>query len=219
VEVDDLIANGMLGLLDAMRKFDATKRVEFKSYAQHRIRCAILDGLRGVDPVPRDLRRKKKRVQQLYRELEGKLGRSVQDEDMAGALGMNLPQWHRALNTIENVGSDCTGRSLTAGPTSKSVNQQTEPELLVDESADPFEQWYRGEQREILGRALSCLGEREQQVIILYYQHEVTMKQIADRLEVDESRVSQLHSAALARLRTSVNSLLNPRNAISILGQ
>ena len=91
---------------------------------------------------PGDLRRNKKRVQQLYRELEGKLGRSVNDEEMAGALGMNLPQWHRALNTIENVGTDCTGRRLTAGPNSKFVSQQTEPELLVDKAADPFDLCY-----------------------------------------------------------------------------
>jgi RNA polymerase sigma factor for flagellar operon FliA len=84
VEVDDLIADGMLGPVDAIRRFDATKWAKFESYARYRIPGAILDGLRGADPASRDLRRKNKTVQQLYRELEIKLGRPAQDEDMAG---------------------------------------------------------------------------------------------------------------------------------------
>jgi RNA polymerase sigma factor for flagellar operon FliA len=213
VEVDDLLANGVLGLVDAVAKFDTTKRVKLESYARHRIRGGILDGLRSADPASRDLRRKNKKFQQLYRELEVKHGRPVEDEEIAAALGMNLAQWHRTLNEIQRVGSDLGARTLSAGPTSKSLNRRIEPALLADDDADPFDLCYRREQHELLGRALSHMRERDRQIITLHYEQELTMKQIADRLHVDESRVSQLHSAALVRLKASVDSLLRPRHA------
>jgi RNA polymerase sigma factor for flagellar operon FliA len=213
VEVDDLIANGVMGLVDAVSKFDTTKLVKLESYARHRVRGGILDGLRGADPASRDLRRKNKKIQKLYRELEVKLGRQVKDEEIAAALGINLAQWHRTLNEIQSVGFDFGARPLSAGPTSNSVSRRIEPALLAGNEADPFDLCYRREQREILGRALSHLRERERQIINLYYQQELTMKQIADRLNVDESRVSQLHAAALVRLRAGVDSLLHPHQA------
>jgi RNA polymerase sigma factor for flagellar operon FliA len=211
VEVDDLIGNGVLGLVDAVSKFDTTKRVKLESYARHRVRGGILDGLRSVDPASRDLRRKNKKIQKLYRELEVKLGRPVKDEEIAAALGMSLAQWHSALNEIQSVGFDFGARTLSAGPTSK--RQSAEPALLAGDDADPYDLCYRREQHEIMGRAISHLREREREIINLYYQQELTMKQIAERMKVDESRVSQLHSAALARLKTIVNSILHPRQA------
>ena len=208
VELDDLSANGVLGLVDAVAKFDASKRVKLETYARHRVRGAILDGLRAADPVTRDLRLKNKRVQKLYRELEVKVGRSVQDEEMAAASGMSLGQWHSALTEIQSVGIDCGSRVLSAGPTTKL--QSTDPELLIDGGDNPFDMCYRREQREILGRAIARLPERERQVISLHSQG-LTMKQIAQLMHVDESRVSQIHSGALVRLKASVNSLLRPR--------
>ena len=166
VELDDLSANGVLGLVDAVAKFDASKRVKLETYARHRVRGAILDGLRAADPVTRDLRRKNKRIQKLYRELEVKIGRPVQDEEMAAASGMNLTQWHRALNEIQSVGIDCGSRVLSAGPTTKL--QSTDPELLIDGGDNPFDLCYHREKLDILGRALSCLPERERQVISLH---------------------------------------------------
>ena len=211
VEVDDLLANGVLGLVDAIAKFDSTKQVKLESYARHRVRGGILDGLRGADPASRDLRRKSKRIQRLYRELEVKIGRPVKDEEIAAALGMNLAQWHRTLNEVQSVGFDFGARTITAGPTTK--RPSAEPALLADGDENPFELCYRREQREILRRALSHLRERERQIINLYYQEELTMRQIAERLNVDESRVSQLHSAALTRLKASVNAMSHPHLA------
>jgi RNA polymerase sigma factor for flagellar operon FliA len=211
VEVDDLLANGVLGLVDAVAKFDSAKRVKLESYAAHRVRGGILDGLRGADPASRDMRRKNKRIQQLYRELEVKLGRPVIDEEIAAALGMSLSQWHRTLNEVRGLAFDFGARTLSAGPTSR--RPSPEPALLADHGANPFELCYRREQRELLHRALSHLRERERRIIVLYYQQELTMKQIADRLNVDESRVSQLHSAALVRLKACVESMLRPRRA------
>ncbi len=210
VEVDELSANGVLGLVDAVARFDASKRVKLESYARHRIRGAILDGLRAADPVTRDTRQKNKRIQKLYRELEVNLGRPVQDEEMAAASRMNLAQWHRVLTDIQSVGIDCGSRILSAAPTT--TLQSTDPELLIDGRDSPFDLCYRREQREILGRALSSLPERERRVLCLHAQADLTMKQIALLMHVDESRVSQLHSAALIRLKARVDSLLHPAN-------
>jgi len=208
VEVDELSANGVLGLVDAVAKFDASKRVKLESYARHRIRGAILDGLRAADPVTRDTRQKNKRIQKLYRELEVNLGRPVQDEEMAAASRMNLAQWHQALTDIQSVGIDCGSRVFSAAPTT--TLQSTDLELLIDGRDNPFDLCYRREQREILGRALSSLPERERRVLCLHSQAGCTMKQIAQLMNVDESRVSQLHSAALIRLKARVDSLLHP---------
>jgi RNA polymerase sigma factor for flagellar operon FliA len=217
VETDDLVANGVLGMIDAIDKFDATKRVNLESYARHRIHGAILDGLRGADPVSRDLRRKHKRIQKVYRDLEAKLGRAVRDEEMAGALRTNLAQWHRALHVMQAARSDFAERVLTAAPVF--TQPSVDPAHLADGSStagrSPFDLYFRGEQQDILRHAVFCLREREQQVIGLYYEEALTMKEIAERLQVDESRVSQIHAGAQARLRMSVGSLLNPRRATS----
>ena len=209
VELDDLSANGVLGLVDAVAKFDASKRVKLETYARHRVRGAILDGLRAADPASRDLRLKNKMIQKLYRELEAKVGRPVQDEEMAAASGVSLGQWHSALTEIQSVGIDCGSRVLSAGPTTKL--QSTDPELLIDGGDNPFDMYYRREQREILGRAIAGLPERERQVISLHSQG-LTMKQIAQLMHVDESRISQIHSVALIRLKACANSLLHPTN-------
>ena len=209
VELEDLMANGVLGLVDAIAKFDASKRVKLESYARHRVRGAILDGLRSADPASRDLRRTYKKIQKLYRELEAKLGRPAEDEEIAAAMGMDLPRWHRTLNEIQGVGFDFGARRISAGP--NTLRPTVEPALLAGDDVDPFDQCYRREQRDLLCRALTHLRERERQIITFYYQQELTMKQIAERLNVDESRVSQLHSAALAHLRATVASLLQPR--------
>jgi len=209
VEVDDLVANGVLGLVDAVAKFDSRKQVKLESYARHRIRGSILDGLRTADPASRDLRCKSKKIQKLYRELELKFGRPVTDEEIASVLNLTLQQWYRTLNEIQTVGFDAGSRAVSAGPTFKSGSRRAEVAHVADDKADPFELCYRREQSEILGYALSHLRDRERQIISLYYQEEMTMKQIADQLNLDESRISQLHSAALARLKASVTTLLH----------
>jgi RNA polymerase sigma factor for flagellar operon FliA len=211
VESDDLTADGVVGLVDAVAKFDPNKRVKLESYAGHRVRGAILDGLRAADPASRDLRRKCKRFQKLYRRLEVKVQRPVHDEEIAWAAGINLTKWQRALNEIQSVGLDCGSRFLSASPTS--TPQSTDPELLIDRSDNPFDLYYRREQREILGRAISQLCERERQIISLRYESDMTMKQIADLMHVDASRISQLHARAMLRLKASLDFLLQPQSA------
>jgi RNA polymerase sigma factor for flagellar operon FliA len=211
VELDDLFSDGVLGLVDAVTKFDTSKRVRLETYARHRIRGSILDGLRAADPASRDLRRRNQRIQKLYHELEVKLGRPVTDEEMAAAQEMNLAQWHRELNKIRTAGLDCGARTLSAAPTSALAS--IEPAFLAGDDPNPFDLCYRNEQLEILDRAVSRLQERQRQVVTLYHQQGLTMRQIAELMRVDESRVSQLHSEALVRLKANVDTLLRPGQA------
>ena len=213
VELDDLFSDGVLGLVDAVTKFDASKQVSLETYARHRVCGSIFDGLRATDPASRDLRRKNQRIQKLYHELEVKLGRPVTDEEMAAAQEMSLAQWHRALNEVQSVGFDLSARTLSAGPTTRSASRQIEPAFLPADDSDPFDLCYCREQREILGRALSTLRERDRQIVTLYHQQGLTMRQVAELLSVDESRISQLHAAALVQLKANVDSLLCPGQA------
>jgi len=195
IEVDDLIGAGAVGLVEAVRRFDASKHVKLESYARHRIRGAILDGLRSMDVVSRDLRKKNKKVEEAHRELETRLGRPVSDPEMAQALGMSLEKWYHTAQELQAVGVDWLHPVGSVG------TQQLREELIAAEETDnAFDQCYRREQKEILERAMSRLPDRERLVVSLYYKEALTMKQIASKLRIDESRVSQLHSAAVRRL-------------------
>jgi RNA polymerase sigma factor for flagellar operon FliA len=207
VELDDLISTGVLGLVDAVKKFDAGKQVRLEQYAQHRIRGAILDGLRGLDTASRDMRRKNKNAERLYRELEAKLGRTPNDQEMAKALGMSLGRWYRTVLELNAVGVDWL-RPLASVGTRESVSF-SEESLPADNAGHQFEACYLRERKEILHRALGHIPERERQVVVLYYREELTMREIGERLGIDESRVSQLHSTALERLRKRVKDFLS----------
>jgi RNA polymerase sigma factor for flagellar operon FliA len=203
VEADDLVGAGLLGLVDALRKFDASKRVKMESYARHRIRGSILDGLRTLDPASRDMRKCQRRVEKVYDQLQGKLGRPVSDEEIALALGMSLQEWYRTLQELQAVGFDGRARQVSVG------SSRIKPDCEEATVEDPFATCYRQEQRRLLDRALASLPERERTVVVLHDLHEETMKKIASRLNVDASRVSQLHAAALRRLKRRVQAMLN----------
>lgn len=205
VEVEDLAGAGVLGLLHAVRKFDARKHVKIETYARHRIRGAILDSLREMDTASRDMRRKNKNAEKIYQRLQSELGRPVSDEEMARALGVSLKKWYRTVQELNSLGVEWM--RPTQMP---EVNVVDEKNLPADDRENPFDLCYRGEQREILGRVTASLPERERTVIELYYQREMTMKQIGDRMGIDESRVSQIHSGALIHLRNRVKKVLRP---------
>jgi RNA polymerase sigma factor for flagellar operon FliA len=203
IEVDDLVGAGALGLLDAVRKFDVRKQVKIESYAQHRIRGAILDSLRNMDGASRDLRKKSKKAEKIHRELEAKLGHPASDQDMAQAQGLSLKKWYRTVRELQPLGVEWLRPMGSVG-----VKQLTEETLVSEGKANQFDLCYRGEQLGILNRAMAVLSGREQLIIALYYDREFNMKQIGVKLGIDESRVSQLHSAALVRLRNNVTALL-----------
>jgi RNA polymerase sigma factor for flagellar operon FliA len=207
VELDDLMSSGVIGLVDAIRKFDARRHVPLSRYARLRIRGAILDGLRSLDTASRDMREKNKKAEKVYRHLELKFGRPPSDSELAAGVGMSLDAWYRTVRDLQTVGMDWL-RPL--GPVGMKIQRLAqEDELAADNDSHQFDSCYRREQREILYQALAQIPEREKQIVRLYYQEELTMKQIGKKLRIDESRVSQLHCAALARLRLRVRDILS----------
>jgi RNA polymerase sigma factor FliA len=203
VEVDDLAGAGVLGLLDAVRRFDARKHVKIETYARHRIRGAILDSLRSLDTASRDMRRKNKAAERVYHELQARAGRPVRDDEMAQALGISLKKWYSAVQELQTMGIDWLRPTQIPDTPVADVT-----ELPADNQRNQLDVCYRREQRDLLARALTRLSERERTVVTLYYEQEMTMKEIGEQLGIDESRVSQLHSAAIGHLRQRVQAML-----------
>ncbi len=201
VPFDDLLHAGIVGLIDAMHKFDPAKNVRFASYAKFRIRGAILDSLRDMDWSPRDLRRKARRLESTMQKLQTELGHSATEAELASAMGMSLEDFQHMLDELRGlevgslqIESLEDGRETDLGETIPGPPDQ-----------DPLSMCLKGERRDILAKAIAQLPEREQQVLALYYQEELTMKEVGAVLGVGESRVSQIHSMAVARLRASLS--------------
>jgi RNA polymerase sigma factor FliA len=204
VELDDLVSAGTLGLMDAVRKFDPTKGVTFESYARFRVRGAILDSLRDEDPASRDMRRRIKRIETACRNLEFQQGRPASDAEMAQVMGLSLAKWYEMGAELRRLGFEGVSGKID-------VKQRVAEDNVAADSGDgPFELCYRREQWDIFYHAIACLTERERTIMVLYYQKSLTMKQIGARLGIDESRVSQLHSGALTRLRARVAAVVEP---------
>jgi len=203
VDVDDLMSAGTVGLLEAMKRFESGKRVKIETYARYRIRGAILDALRELDPASRDMRRKHKHAEHVFHQLNNRLGRPATDGEMAEAMHVSLKEWYRAVNEFRSLGVEWLRPTLMPNPQCLDEN-----DLPATGQRDPFDLCYRQEQRDFLNRALTTVSERDREVLSLYYEHNLTMKQIAERLGVDESRISQIHSATLSRLRTRVRAMV-----------
>jgi RNA polymerase sigma factor for flagellar operon FliA len=197
VPLEDLVHDGVLGLIDAVDKFDPLKQVQLKSYAKFRIRGAILDSLRASDWSPRSLRRQARRLQEVHREMSAALGRVPTETEIAGQLGMGLPAFQQLL-------ADLRGLDLASLGTSSGEGAQEE--LFFgrpsDPQADPYSLCLREEMKSHLAHVLDDLDDRERRVLELYYRDELTMKEVGAVLGIGESRVSQIHSAAMLQLRS-----------------
>jgi len=196
VELDDLIHSGILGLMDAVKKFEPGRNVKFKTYAEQRIRGAILDGLRDLDWVPRSLRRKKKDIEGAYHLLEQQLGRAASDEEVAAHLGLPLEDLHHSLDELKGV---TLGSFVEAGSNGEGENLISFVPDPDAESAHVLLQ--TKEVKNILKDAVDRLPTKERFVVQLYYFDELTMKEIGTLLNITESRVSQLHTKSMLRLR------------------
>ena len=210
VELDDLVSAGVVGLIDAFSKFDHAKKVQFKSYAQFRIRGAILDSLRTLDWSPRELRRKGRAVEEAVRGLTQTLGRAPAEQEIAGAMSLSLIDYQTLLGELKGleIGSLHMERSEDSG----------DEELAYIPGApeeDPLFRCLKGEMKQRLVDAIEELPEKERMVLTLYYYEELTMKEIGLTLGVVESRVSQIHSSAVVRLRASLASL-RPKTATEL---
>jgi len=206
IEVDDLISVGVLGLMDAISKYDSSRGAKFKTYAEFRVRGAILDELRAMDWVPRSIRQKASNVDKVVQALQAKLSRSPEDEEVAKEMGLSLDQFHDTLNETKSIPIF----SLEdLGIAKESGEQQSLLDCLAGKAdADPQTQIRLIELKEIIAKAIDALPEKERLMVSLYYYEELTMKEIGAVLEITESRVSQIHSKAVYRLRTKLKAVI-----------
>jgi RNA polymerase sigma factor FliA len=196
VPIEDLYSAGVVGLLDALSKFDPSKQVQFRSYAQFRIRGAVLDSLRTLDWSPRELRRKGRAVEQAIQTLTARVGRTPTDTEIAEQLHLDLPAYQQLLGELKGleIGTLHSERSEDSGE-EELVYLPNRPE------DDPLYRYLNSELRERLTAAIGDLPERERLVMTLYYYEETTMKEIGLILGVVESRISQIHASAVLHLR------------------
>ncbi len=195
VELDDLFHAGILGLLDASQKYDAKRRVDFVSYAKHRIRGAIIDSLRQLDTASRDLRRRWKKIESARLELRGFLKREPTDEEIAERLQIDLTKFRKIVLEVHSVGEIST---CSQSPQHEGV---LEHEFEGKPESQPDIMFSVTQMQALLASAVSHLRPRQQQVVRLYYARHKTMKEIGLSLGVNESRVSQLHKSALLKIR------------------
>jgi RNA polymerase sigma factor FliA len=199
VDLDDLIHAGVLGLFDAVTKYDASKNVLFQSYAKHRIKGAILDSLRQLDWASRDLRKRQKQIDAVTRDLSTRLGRTPTETEVAGELGVPLERWHHMLMELRTVGLV----NLTVPPDSDRDHTQ---EFVAKADLEPDRICQRRQLQGTLARAIHSLPERYQKVVFLYYTNDLTMKEIGEILGVNESRISQIHKTALKKMAVALQS-------------
>lgn len=194
VELDDLIQAGMIGLLDAVNRFDAGQGASFATFASQRIRGAMLDELRSRDWVPRSVRRNTRLLDETIRRLEQQLGRPPEDREIAAALDVSLEEFHHLL-------MDANGSQLVA---LDELPEEESDSLSAGAHATPLAELLEGRRRADLVKAIERLPEREKLLLTLYYQEDLNLKEIGAVLGVSESRVCQLHSQAVARLRAAL---------------
>lgn len=195
VEYEDLASYGIFGLIDAIDKFDINKGVKFETYASLRIRGSIIDSIRELDWVPRSLRQKNKDLEKIYSELENKLGHSATDKEVADKLGMEIDDFYKLINDISVTSMMSLDEFLEQ-------NYESNVATLVPTRGDHPEDYVEfNEIKDMLGDAIDKLPEKEKLVVSLYYYDELTLKEISAIMNVSESRISQLHTKAILRMR------------------
>lgn len=202
VEYEDLCSYGIFGLIDAIDKFDAMKEVKFETYASLRIRGSMLDQIRKMDWIPRTIRQRQKQIDAVMKEIEATKGRPATDEEIAQGLGISVDEYTDMQSQMKITGVVSLNEFMETGaevPSEQTTQYRFEtPEEALD----------KAELKQKLVEALQLLTEKEQKVITLYYYEELTLKEIANILEVSESRVSQLHTKALAKMKTKMGNYM-----------
>ena len=202
VEYDDLCGYGIFGLIDAIDKFDARKDVKFETYASLRIRGSILDQIRKMDWIPRTVRQRQKQISNAIADIEAQTGKTATDEQVALALGITDEEysgWQAQMNVTNLVSLDDFVEQGSDVADNRGLSSQP---------ARPEEHLEQEELKQMLGEALNLLTEKERTVVVLYYYEELTLKEISNVLEVSESRVSQLHTKALGKMKTKMGNYM-----------
>jgi RNA polymerase sigma factor for flagellar operon FliA len=203
VEYDDLCGYGIFGLIDAIDKFDSLREVKFETYASLRIRGAILDQIRKMDWIPRTIRQKQRRIDTVIKEIEAQQGSSATDEQIAKALGISDDEYDDWQSQMKVTGVVSLNEFMEQGseiPLDQQINQSRYdgPEEVLEKE----------ELKKVLMQALELLTEKEKKVILLYYYEELTLKEISHILEVSESRISQLHTKALQKMKVRMGNYM-----------
>ena len=200
VEYDDLVGYGTFGLIDAVDKFDYSKGVKFETYASLRIRGAILDQIRKMDWIPRSIRQKQRKIDMAYQSLEQRYGRLASDDEIATELEISIDELENWQNQTKLTNIISLDEFMEQGTESKVEQSLTadfdQPDRIVEKQ----------ELKDILVKTLETLTEKEKKVIVLYYYEELTLKEISRVLEVSESRISQLHTKALQKMKVRLGS-------------
>jgi RNA polymerase sigma factor for flagellar operon FliA len=205
IDIDDLISAGVIGLMDAIDKYDPGRDNKFKTYAEFRIRGAILDELRSQDWVPRSVRDKAKKIERTYSELEQKFGRAVSDEEVSEALGVSLEEYFELVAKVKAV--TLLSIDEMGGPNNHDRRSLLECLENVG-SKNPFLQLKSKGVKELLVKTIDELPEKQRLVLSLYYYEDLNLKEIGKVLSVTESRVSQLHTQAVNKLKHKLKPLL-----------
>jgi RNA polymerase sigma factor for flagellar operon FliA len=206
VSLDDLMSAGVIGLIDAVDKFDPNQNVKFKTYAEFRIRGAILDELRAMDWVPRSVRRKSSKLEDVYQQLQNQLGRAANDEEVAAAMGIGMEEFHALLEEVKGV--NLLSLDDENSPVSHLDAEQVLQAMARDDGEDPLAQLGLLELRRQVAQSIDGLPEKEKLVVSLYYYDELTMREIGEVLGYTESRISQMHTKAILRLRARLRDVV-----------
>jgi RNA polymerase sigma factor for flagellar operon FliA len=198
-DLDDLINAGVLGLFDAVEKFDASKKVEFHSYAKHRIKGSILDSLRQLDWASRDMRKRQKQIDAVTRDLAAKLGRNPNEGELATEMGLSTDRLRHIQVELRHLGQISISQR-------DNLDNDRPQEFPATAELQPDRMCERRELESTLARAMGTLPARYQKVVFMYYTNEMTMKEIGSQMGVNESRISQIHKTALKKMATALES-------------
>ncbi|MBW2245633.1 MAG: FliA/WhiG family RNA polymerase sigma factor [Deltaproteobacteria bacterium] len=196
---EELVGPGIMGLFDAIEKFDSSRQIKFQTYANLRIKGAILDELRKMDMISRSIRKNIHRIENAMRSLELKLGREPEDFEIAEEMGVDIDSYYKMTMKAQGAGLLSLDEIMPDGTTPKLSRQ-------VSDTLSPFDKLKIKESKKIISKALSKLSKKEQLVMSLYYYDELTLKEIAKVLDLTESRISQIHSKIIIKLRIKLKS-------------
>lgn len=208
IDLDDLHNTGVIGLMDAIDKYDPGKNCKFKTYAEFRIKGAILDQLRSLDWVPRSVRQKGRKLEKAYGEVEQRLGRSANEEEVADSLGLELDKFHVLINQVRGI--SLVNLEEIRGTNSDGDRAGTFADIIEDvHSENPFASLKLMETKHVISDTIGSLPEKERLVISLYYYEDLNMKEIGGILGITESRVCQIHTKAVMRLRSKLKGMVD----------
>ena len=210
IELEDLVSSGVIGLMDAVDKYDSSRDNKFKTYAEFRIRGSILDELRSQDWVPRSIRDKAKKLERAHLEVESELGRVPKEKEIADKLNLSMKEYFVLSNQVRSVNIVSIDESQTL-----SVNDKKSLFELLEKEKTPFRDISNKSVKNIIHKAIEELPERQRIVLSLYYYEGFNLKKIGSILNVTESRVSQLHAKAVSRLKLKFNRMFNEKELLS----